>query len=464
VKQPDTPRINPHHTQKGTAMPDTPATRQSIFEQMSCETAYKLVHIDGLRTPNTTQSDRGTDIHEVLAQYVDHCASKRIPADFAFLDSLTDSATEEVAQILESCRENLTVDWQNLFGSEISMGLDKDFQPTYSMDHDNKPVPIDQIWGTEVVPFGGKPPAYCGILDTIYLMPGGTVARIVDWKSHPRPFPADSFQGKLYSLMLMMHIPELTEVEFGLKFVRYANVVTTQKYFRSDVPQMMDDVRRVRNRQRDIHEKVENQQPLRTHGGAHCIYCPCVLDPVYIPCPIYRMNPMTNLSPADRLNWRLVHDAMNRTNNQAMSQYVDGSGQEIHSQDANGKHYTFGPKPKKKTTYPLFTQAQDGSFDMPIVDALLNWANDHPDDLVPRKGRNPWFCNLSIGATKLKGYLNHKDGGPIQKRVVLHQCIKDLAVVEEKIELGITRDASVDDGQGEEHKEWDASGSEEIEF
>lgn len=443
-------------------MSEIPALRQSLHEQMACESGYKLVHIDGIRTPNTTASDRGTDIHSVLSNYVVHCAQKRVPADFAFLDSLTDSMTDEVKGILESCRENITVDWQNLFGSEISMGLDKDFQPTYSYDHDGGIMPIHEIW--DLKSGSAQRPAYCGILDTIYLMPGGTVARIVDWKSHPRPFPADSFQGKLYSLMLMMHIPELTEVEFGLRFVRYANKVETHKYFRSDVPQMMEDVRRVRNRQREIHDKVEMNQsgtlspntvPLRTHGGAHCTYCPCVLDPALIPCPIAQLNPMTNLSPADRLNWRLVHDVMNKTNNQAMQQYVDGTEQSIHSQDANGKHYTFGPVPKKKTTYPLFTQSPDGSFDMPIVDALLNWANDHPEDLVPRKGRNPWFCNLSIGATKLKSYLNNKDGGPIQKRVVLHQHIKDLAIVEEKPELKITRDAEVDDGAGEEYREFD---------
>ena len=434
-------------------MTEIPALRQSIVEQMACETSYKLVHIDGLRTPNTTQSDRGTDIHEVLAQYVVHCASKRVPADFAFLDSLTDSATDEVKSILESCRENITVDWQNLFGSEISMGLDKDFQPTWSMNHDNKPVHFDPIWGSFTG--SGKTPAYCGILDTIYLMPGGTVARIVDWKSHPRPFPADSFQGKLYSLMLMMHIPELKEVEFGLRFVRYANKVETHKYYRSDVPQMMDDVRRVRNRQREIHDKVEQQQPLRTHGGSHCTYCPCVLDPIHIPCPIAKLNPMTNLSPADRLNWRLVHDVMNRTNNQAMQQYVDGSGQEIHSQDANGKFYSFGPVEKEKTTYPIFADDGNGGFGMPIIDALLDWQADNPSDLVPKKGNKPWFFNLRIGSTQLKQYLK------AAKREIIHNRVKDLATVEQKVELRITRDAEVDDGTGEEHREYDG---EEIEF
>jgi hypothetical protein len=427
-------------------MSEIPATRQSIYETMSCETSYKLIHIDSLRPPSTGPSYRGTDCHDILAPYARYCAQNRIPADFAFLDSLLNSASPEVVNIMETCRENLVIDWQNFFAAEISAGLDKDFQPTWSYDHDGNRIELDPVWGIEG---SGKPPAYCVIFDTIYLMPGGTVARLPDYKTHPRPFPADTFQGKLYSLVLMMFVPELTEVEFGLKFIRYANKTETHKYYRSDVPQMMEDVRRVRNRQRDIHEKVEQQQPLRTHGGAHCTYCPCVLDPVHIPCPIAKLNPMTNLSPAERLNWRLVHDVMNRTNNQAMQQYVDGSGQEIHSQDANGKFYSFGPVEKEKTTYPLFTDDGNGGFTLPIVDALLDWQHANPDDLVPRKGSKPWFTNLRIGSTQLKQYLKAK------KREIIDNAIKDLATVETKVELRIARDASIDDGQGEESREFD---------
>jgi hypothetical protein len=88
----------------------------------------------------------------------------------------------------------------------------------------------------------------------------------------------------------------------------------------------------------------------------------------------------------------------------------------------------------------------------------------NPKDLIPRKGSNPWLCNLRIGATKLKSYLNNKDGGPIQKRVDLHQRIKDLAIHGTTVVYGITRDASVDDGQGSEYKSWDASGDEDIQF
>jgi hypothetical protein len=430
-------------------MPAIPPLRQSARETMACPHSYGLVYIEGLKPPNTKASSRGSDIHAVLASYVTHCASKRVPADYAYMDSLTSSSTEEVAGILESCRENIVVDWNNLFGSEISMGLDIDFQPTYSVNHDDKPVGVSPIWG-----FDGsrREPAYCGILDTIYLMPGGTVASIRDFKSHPRPFPADSFQGKLYSLMLFMHIPELKEVEFALHFVRYANKITTQKYYRSDVPAMMEDVRRERGRQYDYHETYvrEGLNGLPAFASGACTYCPCVLDPIHIPCPIAKLNPMTNLSPAERLNWRLVHDVMNRTNNEAMKNYVDGSEQDIHSQDANGKNYTFGPVAKEKITFPLFTENGTGGFDMPIIDALLDWQNAYPEDLQPKKrDQKPWFCNLRIGSTQLKSYLKAK------KRELIDNRVKDLAIVETKEELRITRDAEIDDGNGEEHHEWD---------
>jgi len=439
----------------GQALAIPPPLSQSRMETMACEYCYKLVYIDGIKPPNTQQSDRGTDIHAVLAQYAEHCAKKHVPADFMYLEFLCTSLGDEAAEILESCRESLTIDWQNFMAAEISMGLDRDFQATWSVDHDLQRVEISDVWD---FPGTDKTPAYCGILDTIYLMPGGKVARIVDWKSHPRAFPADSFQGKLYNLMLMMHLPELTEVEFGLKFVRYANVVTTHKYFRADVPQMMEDVRRVRNRQREIHEKVADQMPLRTRGGSHCAYCPCVLAPEDVQCPIMRLNPMTNMKPDDRLNWRLVHDAMKRVNDQALKQHVEGTGASIYSQDANGKVYSFGPVEKQKITFPLFAEDGQGGFTLPVVDRLLDWQNANPEDLQPKRGGKPWFLNLRIGSTQLKSYLKAK------KREIIDNAIKDVALTENKVEYTITRDASVDDGTGEEHRTWDADGDEEIAF
>jgi hypothetical protein len=415
---------------------------------MACEYGYRLVHIDGLRTPGTPESARGTDCHAIMAPYALHCAKRRVPADFAYLDSLLDSATTEVATIMESCRDNLTIDWENLFAVEIHWGLDRQFRPTWSYDHEGRRIEIDPIWGIEG---SGEEPAYCGISDQIYLMPGGIVGLTVDLKTHPRAFPADTFQGKLYTLALMMHMPKLQQATFRLQFIRYANLNTEMIYHRRDVPNMMEDCRRVRNRQLDIHAKVEAHDILQVHGGSHCVYCPGSQKRGL--CPISDMNPMLNMSPADRLSWRLWMDAANRANNKAMKDWVDGSEQEIRSQDANGKFYTFGPVAKEKVTYPLFAEDGNGGFTLPIVDALLDWQNANPEDLQPKKAASkPWFLNLRIGSTQLKSYLKAK------KREIIDNRIKDLATRETKVELRITRDAEADTGDGEEYREYDEDG------
>jgi hypothetical protein len=436
-----------------------PPLRQSARETMACPHAYGLVYIEGMKTPDTMASARGTAIHEALAEYVVHCAKKRVPADFLYLDSLTTSSTEEVSTILESCRDNFTVDWQNLFGAEISIGLDRDFQPTWPVDHYGKTMAVDPIWGFESTEGGFKDTAYSGIIDVVYLMPGGKVARIVDFKSHPRPFPADSFQGKLYSLMLFMHLPELTEIEFGLHFVRYQNLVTTQKYFRSDVPLMMEAVRRERNRQQDYHQMYEagGLDALQSFGSPACTYCPCSLDPIGVPCPNGALNPQLK-SPAEMLNWMLSTEVQLRQVKDALKQIVDGTQQPVVTIDGNGKAYTYGPKEKERVTYPLFEGSLEEGFNMPILDALLDWVRANPKDLVPRKGGQPWFNNLRIGATQMNSYLKANN------REILHNNIRDLANVETVVPLGITRDAEADDGQGSEYKTYDARGNEEVEF
>lgn len=424
---------------------NTPPLRQSTYETMACPHSYKLIHIDGLKTPDSVASTRGTEVHDVLAHYVEHCAKRRVPADFMHLDMLRDSVGEEAAEILEVCRDSFTVDWENFFAAEATLALDDQFQPTMGpgMDENKMIFTVGTLRG-------GKP-AYSGTLDTIYLMPGNRVARIVDYKSHPRPFEPTTFQAKLYSLMLMMHIPELQEVEFVLRFVRYSNVHKPITFTRRDVPQLMEDVRRVKARQIEYHEQDDAMEPFAALAGTHCTYCPAVSD---FSCPIAKLNPMTNLTPAERLNYRLWHDAANRVNNQTMQQWVDSTGQSIHGQDANGKHYTFGPKQKENTTYPIFKREADGGFSMPIVDALLNWADAAPEDLVPNKktGR-AWFENLRIGSTELNQYLK------TNKREVIHNNIRDLATVETKVELRVSRDAEVDDGTGEEHRDYEAEGA-----
>jgi hypothetical protein len=220
---------------------------------------------------------------------------------------------------------------------------------------------------------------------------------------------------------------------------------------------MMEDVRRIRNRQKEIHAKVAEGGELRVHGGAHCCYCPCALDPIGIPCPNGKLNPMLK-NPAEQFNWVLSTEVQVRMVKEALKQHIDGTQQSVFSQDANGKVYSIGYVPTEKVTYPIFEGNLEEGFNMPIVDALLNWVTTNPKDLIPRKGSKPWFDNLRIGSTELNRYLK------TDKREILHNSIRDLAIIETKPKLKITRDAEVDDGTGSEHKSWDASGNDEIEY
>lgn len=272
-----------------------PPLRQSAHHTMACPYSYGLVYVDGMRSPDTAASVRGTEIHAVLAQYVAHCAKRQIPADLAYLDSIMQSCGDEASQILEVCRDSMTVDWANLFGVEMGMGLDEDFRPTVSVEHDGTIVPLDAVWGLEP---GGEC-VYSGILDAVYLMPGGQAGRVIDFKSHGRPFEADTFQSRLYSLFLFAHLPDLQEIEFVLRFVRYPSASKLVKFHREDMPKFMEEARRVRARQLSYHAQRQQGKELQAIGSAACEYCPCKLNPVDFACPLSPLNPAIDRTPAE---------------------------------------------------------------------------------------------------------------------------------------------------------------------
>ena len=437
-----------------------PPLRQSSFEQMGCEHSYALVHIAGLKPPSTPPSARGVDVHSVLAKYVAHCAAKRIKADFAYMDQLRASVGQEAADILEICRDSISVDWMNFYAAEVHMGLDEEFNPTYSVDHDGNLVPFsDQLWDVES---SRKPPAYAGILDVIYLYNGGKAAKIPDYKSHPRPFDPSTFQGKEYPLFLFLHMPELQEIEFVLHFVRYPNIYKPVKYLRSDVPAMKEECQRIRAHQDEIHEKVQsaimrgetvNDANLRVHAGKQCAYCPAMLRHGLCPQAESGLNPFLSEIPEDWLKERLYLAERSKVINERMKAYVDGTGNSIQSKDANGKGYSFGPTPTTSTTYPLFQYSPATGLELtPMVEKILDWVTVMPEDGLPtKKGLPPWPARLRIGATELTSPLKAK------MRADLHQWVQDTPGVKvevDTIEMAIERDATLDDMTGEEWRDY----------
>jgi hypothetical protein len=424
-----------------------PPLRQSSFETMACPYAYGLVQIQGIKPPDTIQSFRGTEIHEIMAAYTQYCSARQLPADFGYFDGLLLDTGEEATAILQNCRENITIDYQNFFAAEMPMGLDENFRPTYSVLHNGEILPPDPLWG---IKGSGEPTAYSGILDDIAVFPGGKAARIKDYKSHPRPFEPTTFQAKLYALMLFMFMPELDEVEFVLVFVRYPNIVRPIKFHREQVPDLKEECARIRTRQGEYHMQYleEGQASLKAFSGTHCQYCPALTD---FSCPIAKLNPMMQLSEDERLQYRLWHSTASRENNKVMSQIVQATGNAIRTADANGKMYTFGPVETEEVFYPLFDWDGAG-FTMPIIEQLQTWMDTNPEDWMPNKrSPEPWLTKLKIGATELNRYLKAK------KREIVHNAIKDVAVVKPTIDMKVTRDAEVDDGTGEEYSDFTKS-------
>jgi hypothetical protein len=192
----------------------------------------------------------------------------------------------------------------------------------------------------------------------------------------------------------------------------------------------------------------EGQASLKAFSGTHCQYCPALTD---FSCPIAKLNPMMQLSEDERLQYRLWHSTASRENNKVMSQIVQATGNAIRTADANGKMYTFGPVETEEVFYPLFDWDGAG-FTMPIIEQLQTWMDTNPEDWMPNKrSPEPWLTKLKIGATELNRYLKAK------KREIVHNAIKDVAVVKPTIDMKVTRDAEVDDGTGEEYSDFTKS-------
>jgi hypothetical protein len=244
-----------------------------------------------------------------------------------------------------------------------------------------------------------------------------------------------------------MHLPELQSITFRLRFVRFTNILKEHVYLRSDVPQLMDDVRRERARQVAIHRKYEEKEALRVTAGSHCAYCPAIIQGN---CPIRQLNPMMTMTPEERLNFRLWLDVQNRANNAAMKAHLDATGQPIILQDAAGRIVAYGPVETQAVTFPVFTVDGEGGIQSPIIDKVLEWITD-PDnkDLhAKREGTLPFWAQMRISSTKFKPALKAKS------RAALHQWITDnAAITEGKIKVKVQRDPQFDDGRGEEYRE-----------
>lgn len=271
-------------------MTPMPATRQSNIEVAACPQAYVEIVINGRTQPESIPSERGTEIHDVMSEYVRHCARYKIQADWKYFNSLTIAAGPVAGPILDGLRDRYRVNWETVFGTEVKLMLDENFNP----------CAMEKIWG--VWPQNGiakyslheDAAAYTGTLDVIEISPDGKSAKIPDYKSHPSPFEADTYQSVLYPFMLFKHLPQLESIIFELVFVRYQNCTRSVEWKRIDMPEMQAIISRGRERERIIRNHPDQAKALPVKV---CTYCPLMKD---LTCPIIEVNEYA-VAAVDRL-------------------------------------------------------------------------------------------------------------------------------------------------------------------
>jgi hypothetical protein len=306
-----------------------------MVETAACPRAYVEIHINGKEQPDSIPSERGSDIHRVMSRYIDHCVKKQVSSDWVAFNKLAHAAGPVAGPILDGIRDSYEVDWQHVYGTEIPLGLDESFHPC-----------SDKGFIYPGVTANPAPSAYNGTLDGILLSEDGLRAKIIDFKSHPAPFDADTFQSILYPFMLFKHLPNLQVVTFELNFVRYQNCLRSVAWKREEMPTMQTAISRARERQRITHENPDDAMALPC---TVCTYCPLGKT---MTCPIAEFNEYLTMNLEDRLRWKVWMARMNEVNNPILKAYAAVNGS-VTYQDGNGRTFEYGELPVPATTYPL---------------------------------------------------------------------------------------------------------------
>jgi hypothetical protein len=361
---------------------ELPPLTQSDWKTSGCPESYVAIRIEGQTGGESVPSERGRDVHNVMAKYITHCTANRVTMDWEEFNRLSSSSGPMVAgPILDGLRDRYEVDWEHSFAAELVMALDEDFNPTLASPkgHHRYTAALTAIPGAS---YTDKPVAYITTLDHLLLREEFTRAKIEDFKSTQKVFDADDeiegVQAILYAFVAFKHIPTLEVIKFEFVFVRYAGCVRPIVFKRSDMPAMQTAIARARQRQRIIHANPDEAPALPCK---QCAYCPKAKN---LTCSIADWNEWTTLSMPGRLMALEFYRRMSDMHRPLMREWAAVNGP-IQYRDGNGRLYEYGPRDVAHTRYPL---------DATSITILGTW--------LETTGENLLDGQLSISSTKLK--------------------------------------------------------------
>jgi len=321
-----------------------PPLSQSRHGDMACETLYVFKHVQGARLGESEPAERGTEIHRVLATYIDHLVRTKRATDLDAFDSLMGTVGAAAGEVLGRFRENHAFDPEKILATELHIALDQNFHPIEDSDDE------------------GRNTEYEGTLDLVMLH-SLTEAEIEDWKSYYQIIDADTFQSKFYPLLLMCLNPSLEQVKFVLEFVRYG-ASRCAEYTRKDVPRLKELAQRERARQRRLHEPNRCRKR-KISPGRHCTWCPLLLNG----CPVAKTNPYARMTAEGRLRFAIWLQEAEKQNTRVLKDVMVERGP-IRYRDENLGEYFAEFVPVEKKFYPY----------RDAVSILDEWFSTHPDE------------------------------------------------------------------------------------
>jgi PD-(D/E)XK nuclease superfamily protein len=321
-----------------------PPLSQSRYGDMACEALYDRKHIQCARLGESEAAARGTEIHQVLATYINHLVGTRRATDLELFDALVRGAGTEAREVLEKFRDNHAFDPEKILATELHIALDENFLP---IEHPNDEGQIAEYEGT---------------LDLV-MIHSLIEAEIDDWKSYYQVIDADTFQSKFYPLLLMCLNPSLESVKFVLEFVRYA-ASRSVEYTRKDLPWLKELAQRERARQRKLHG-LKRSRKLKTSPGRHCTWCPLLLNG----CPVAETNPYARMTAEGRLRFAIWLQEAEKQNTRVLKDLMVERGP-IRYRDGNQIEHLAEFVPVEKRFYPY----------RDAVSILDKWFGTHPDE------------------------------------------------------------------------------------
>lgn len=413
-------------TTKLATIPPLSQSRQSL---MACPHLYVSRIVEGNQEPDNPFAVRGQDIHTAIAAYVRHLVETRQTSDYAYFEQmLKQGFVTEAVEILAELKDNFQIDPDKVLGVELCLAVDPDFKPLEFNSETPHHIHNRQCWDDPGAGHG-SPFTVCGQIETKGIVEfegtldyvqftDATTAEIWDWKSFWQVIEADTFQSKLYPLLLFCHYPHIQTIHFHLKFVRYS-VARSVTYTRADIPHLHGLAHRDRDRQIAMHKDALEGTVFNAMPGPHCGYCP----KLFHGCPIQQMNPYTNQSAEDRLRFHVWVNQVTKKNREILVHLLNVQGP-LEVTDGNNEKYRAAFVVKRRTKYPLDK----------TLEVLDTWKTSTGEDLSDR---------LRVGSTDLNKYAKAK------KRAPLAQQLAEIQDVTEYTEFRVT---GVDEEEEEERK------------